>query len=263
MATTNQPPSSVEHPEDLFANSPTSARPKPSSSRLLGEVLAETGREARNEERIIRSELAQYRNACRHRQLAADDERREAARESMRREERRQRRAATMRTRELAAILGEQDPLPATNIIASGEFYATSVAIATPPEPTQPTRRTRHPYVLGSLFAILLATLLVPSAVSGSAPMLDAPLAKQSVMTTHPVSSNLETVAVVLIQQPEPVVAAEIDDREERSSSRRSRRHRSERRAERAEVPVEVPSASTPRLDIDLDGSDVFRRGSD
>ncbi len=267
MATPTHSDSNTPGPDDLFDRPATNPQGESNSRRLLSEVLAETGREAQHEEQAARSELARYREACHRRQVAADVERKEAVQESFRRELRRQRRAATMRTRELAALLGEPNQTISAVTRPSGEFYATAIAPKVVPERrgARPAR-TKGPWVLGSLAAVLLATLLIPSVVSGSTPMLGAPLAKQSVQMAQPASSNLQAVGVVLVAETDSVATSETSESEDRSSSRRDRRRSRQNSEVRTEHPDGVAGHQSERTvleDISLDGSDIFSRGSE
>ena len=272
MNTQNQTHSTLPTLDELFSTVPVIARRLTGENvrLLIDEMLADTSRDATREERSKREKLASNRQALTRQRAEERDRRREAAEQAVRMEERRQRRAASMRTRELAAIIEELKPRTSAAARTSSELYATAIAtdLAAHIAHTTPKRRSRRPHMLGLLCAALVATLLVPAAVSGSAPRREAAqFQKASVPLAPPVSSDAITVTIVAAAEQgaaESTINNETD--EPRQSARRSE-HRHSRRQHRQNSPPETVEDAQPQtrpaLAISLDDNDVFSRGSD
>ena len=269
MNAANQPQRRFQSPEELFDHTrhvdSTPATPK--YRALLSELMEESGRDAAQETQSKRARLADNREQAVRQRIEAGERRREVAREALRREQRRQRRAAHMRTRELAAIEDELNPRPAQVLRTSSEVYAVATAHVEMGE-AQPARRSRRPHMLGLLCAVLVATLLVPAAVSGSATTNNGPdLQKAGVALSKPVASDVVMMDMVMVTDQSPSDTADSDD-EPRSSTQRRERRRSrsaDRTSAQAEAAVEAQAEPQPRpaLNISLDDNNVFSRGSD
>lgn len=267
MQTPNDQYTDIPHPTATFADaSDLDVTPARSGFRsLVEEVLAESGREANRELRRKRNQLSRRREALARLPVQDRARRRERAQQAMQQERRRQRAAQRMRTQEVAAILGDAHLTPVLPVRNSGGRPALVRSLATSQE-LVPVGGAWRPFNLSFLLLVLAATLLIPAAVLGSAPQaIELGFQKQRVEVSQPVRSEVTPIDVVAVANQDLSQAAVNDDTELQSTSR-PREHRRSRRhnpAPQAPAVAPAPDSTPPALHLELDGDNIFNRGSD
>lgn len=241
------------------------------STELLAGILDEVQYDATREENRLQASLAKKREEERLRVEQDAENRRRKGAEALAAEAERQRRAEAVRTdiyRTMTAPTMEAVKEPAPQV--SGD-YASTVA----PRKLEmsadhrkvPKKQKILPIVLLGLVFLIVAGVGGFLIITLTAPTLDAqqyPKVAVNLVTVNPPSTQL---TFAMIPEPEPVVDPALEQAEQTETAQntrdRNRNRDRDRDRNRDDDPQQTNGTNRPTLDIDLDGSSVFDRGSE
>ena len=245
-------------------------RKRPKSTELLAGILDEVQNDAAQEENRLQASLAKKREEQRLREEQEAEARRRKGAEALAAEAERQARAEAIRTdifRTMTAPKMEavREPTPAV----SGD-YANTVAPRTLEMSADhrkiPKKQKVLPIVLLGLVFLVVAGVGGFLVITLTAPTLDAqqyPKVAVNLVTVNPPSTQL---TFAMIPEPEPIVDPTLEQTEQTETAQNTRnRDRDRDRNRDRDRDDDQPENGTnrPTLDIDLDGSSVFDRGSE
>ena len=266
-------PHNRKNPQQAFGPGGEKNQPAPrkrqKGAELLAGILDEVQNDAAREENRLQASLAKKREEQRLQvEQNAEDRRRKGA-ESLAAEAERQRRAKAIRTdifRTITAPKLESAEQPAAAI--SGD-YAKTVAPRTAEMSADhrkvPRKQKILPVILIGLIFLVVAGVGGFLVITLTAPTMNVqqyPKVAVSLVTVNPPSTQL-TFAMIPEPEPEPIDPA-LDTAEQAETAHNTRNRDRNRDRDRNQDNDQPPdNGSRPTLDIDLDGSSVFDRGSE